>query len=137
MRLSSARARGALAAIARTFGERIRIEPRVPGEFSEAAPDPNRPPADAIAVVTLTSTTAGFDGSRQGRSTETMTRYTKRRAQAWLTPDSYGGLSFAPRPGDYVTLLSRPDEPRFEIARDPQVSDRGDCSLHLVMDGNQ
>lgn len=137
MRFNNPVARTAFAAVARTFGEAVRIEPRIEGTYSDDSPDPNRPLKDLSAVVSLTPMTGSLDGSRQGSKINTTTRFTQRTATIWVTPDAYASIGYDIRVGDRVILKERRNEPPYRVGRDAEISDRGDISINLVVDGDR
>ena len=137
MRFNNPLARTAFAAVARNFGEAVRIEPRINGTYSDDSPDPSRPLKDLRAVVSLTPMTGSLDGSRQGSKINTTTRFTQRTTTIWVTPDAYASIGYDIRVGDRVILKERRNEPPYRVGRDAEISDRGDISINLVVDGDR
>lgn len=137
MRLNSSKAAMAFKAIARTFGEVVRIEPLIEAEYTEPKADPNRPVMEITAVVALTPVTDSFDGSRHGNKINTGSRLSQRSATIWITPSAYASLGYALLVGDAVKLIGRQCDEHYLVARDPVISDRGDISVYLTTDGNQ
>lgn len=132
MRLGNRAAATAFEAVARTFGEAIRIEPMVASEYATAVPDPGRPVKEARATVTLTPSVDNFDGARQGTKLTTQTRFAQREARIWFAPDAYAAIGYVLRVGDRIVLIDRDGTPVYRVSRDPVSSDRGDVSVNLV-----
>lgn len=136
MRFNHPAAATAFRAVARTFGEAVRIVPLRESEYAEALPDPARAPVDARAVVSLTPAMKDFDGARTGSGkASTMTRLSVRRANLWFSAEAYAALGYPLRAGDRILLTERPGEPAFTVSRVPVASDRGDVSVNLVQEG--
>jgi hypothetical protein len=123
----------AFRAVAKVFGEAVRVEPMLPaGELKPAAPDPNRAQVTTRGVIALSPTVSDFEGVRQGRSIDTSARVAERRASVWFDLSDYAAIGYALKPGDRVVLVTRPGAPAYVVARDPVSSDRGDIHVHLV-----
>lgn len=129
MRLGSALAGRAFAAIERAFGERVRIQPMEVGEYADASPDGERGTKDTTAVVAFTPSTSGPDGL--GGSN---TRLGLRRGVIWLTPAAIKSLCYTIKVGDHAILRDRPGCPRYQITSPPTPSDRGDFAVDIVLE---
>lgn len=132
MRFNHAAAATAFRAVARAFGEAVRIEPIVSSEYADPIPDAERAPVDARATVSLSPTVKTFDGQRQGTKINTMTRFAERTASIWFPPADYAAIGYALRAGDKVILVERAGAPAYSVARDPVSTDRGDVYVYLV-----
>jgi hypothetical protein len=137
VRLGSKEAATAFEAVARAFGEKVRVEPMLSSEYSVGAPDPDRAQKEVRAIVSLSPSTEGFSGARQGsRSISTMTRLASRVARIWLKPEDYAAIGYELRAGDRIVFIERPAEPPHSVAREPVASERGDVVVHLVVEGS-
>lgn len=134
MRSRSSIAATAFAAVARTFGEPIRIEPLLQSEYAEASPDPDRAVVTTSAVVALTPAVDGIEGRRRGGDLQGTTTLALRKAMIWFPPAVYEGLGYALRPGDRIVLSDRPGQPRYLVEREPASSDRDDVAVYLVLE---
>lgn len=128
MRLNHPSAAIAFRAIARAFGETVRIEPMVSSEYAEAVVDTSRPVTTVRAAVALSPSVSSLDGIR-GTSTLGL-----REARIWITPSDYVGIGYELRSGDRVILVERPSEPAYIVTRAPESSDRGDVTAYLVIE---
>lgn len=136
MRLGGTIAATAFEAVARTFGESVRIEPLVSSEYAAAAADPDRAIATVRATVALSPATDGLEGRRRGSEMQGFTRLALRDARIWFSPADYAGIGYGLRSGDRVVLVERPGEPPYLVAREPVASDRGDVSVDLTLEGS-
>lgn len=138
MRFNHPAAAAAFRAVARTFGEAIRVIPLQASEYTEAMPDASRAPVDTRAVVALSPMTEPFDGARSGPGkVNTMMRLAVRRASVWFPADVYGSIGYALRIGDKIVMTDRPGRPTYTVSREPISSDRGDVAINLVQEGEE
>lgn len=137
MRFNSRIAATAFRAVARAFGEPVRIIPIVADEYRDAMLDPERPAVTTRATVSLTPVVEDFDGARQGAGVATNTRFAMREASIWFPPHVYAAIGYGLRYGDRVTFPERPGEPPYSVAREPVFSDRGDVFVELVQEGRK
>lgn len=132
MRFNHHLAATAFRAVARTFGERIRVVPLLSSEYAAGVADPDRAQVNTRATVALTPKVDGFDGVRQGRNIDTSTRFAERNASIWFPPAVYAAIGYGLRTGDRIVLVERAGSPAYSVARDPVSSDRGDVMVYLV-----
>lgn len=135
MRFNHPAAAAAFKAVARTFGEGVRIVPLMASEYTVAEPDALRAPANTRATIALTPAVQPMDGARGGSQIGTSTRIAGQRATAWFPPDVYAGIGYELRHGDRIIFTERPGRPAYTVSREPVRSDRGDVTVYLVQEG--
>jgi hypothetical protein len=93
------------------FAETIRLVPRRPGGYTDAAPDPDRAERELLAIITETPQRKRTVQNEVGRDFD----------RAIVMADTIASIDAVrlggewPKVGDRVTLLDRPDQPAFEI----------------------
>jgi len=137
MRFNHPAAATAFRAVARIFGEVVRIEPLVASEYAVAVADNDRPAVAVRATVALSPTVDGLEGARRGGEFQGMTRLAQREARIWITPNDYAAIGYDLRVSDRVILVDRAGAPSYRISRRPEISDRGDVMVHLVAEADQ
>lgn len=133
MRLGSALAGRAFAAVERTFGERVRIQPMEIGGYTISPPDADRPIKETRAVVAFTPSTSRPKGMG-GRDDGSGMRLGLRRGVIWLRPEAIEALCYTIKIGDAVLLIDRPGCPRYQVTSPPTPSDRGDYAVDIVLE---
>jgi hypothetical protein len=112
------------AAVDETMSERIRIEPKAPGQYLSGSADPNRAPMIVVGapdfdpVTLIAKDTGKYDGLRPAVSGEKLhVSFDEARFPTWK-----------PRKGDALVFIDRPNQPTVSVTRvDPDGFGRFVC----------
>lgn len=111
--LDSVRRRNiASAATDGAFGERTLIKPQKAGEIFASAPDPNRPPYEAVGIYKEATRLARASGEGSRTAENVDNRMSIHGLSYQLS--ALGG-NLPPIKGDHIALLDRDDHPEFRV----------------------
>lgn len=114
-------------AIDQTFGEGIRIEPMLSGDYAKA-PDPERPARSCRATI---SRAPGAKATNFPSTNRKSSDLAVSPTEAWIDRAAYAALGYPIRRGDFIVLTEAAGSPRFEVAA-AHRGDYGDVTLPLI-----
>lgn len=123
----------AQAAVDFSFGEPVRIEPQLAGEYSASQPDQSRPPATVTGNVSTAVDDTALKGAMRGGEQIGGTRVAISPTEVWLSDQAFSEVGYEIRPGDMVVLSGRYGLPRYVVVRvfEPGIGGR---TLYLAGD---
>lgn len=101
----------------RIFGEPVRIEPMVRGQYTGSVPDPAREPVVATGIVSERAEAATLDGDVPGNN-RFRGKIDQRPMRVSFDRSAFAGRSTWPRQGDRIVRLGLTGEPAYEAERD-------------------
>jgi|GEM_PF-1599049 len=115
------------AVVDETFGEGIRIEPMLSGNYS-TGPDPSRPVRTTRATISRAPSVVSINYPATNR---TSADAAMAPVEVWLDRAAYGALGYTLRKGDNIVFTDETGEPRFSVAA-VHNSDHSDIRVPLV-----
>lgn len=121
------------AVIGATFGEPIRVTPRVKATNKPPQPDPSRAVRTVRGTFTRAPAVDRLQGVRTGTQLQGMSRVAGAETAVWLEAAQLALLGYMPAAGDLVTLTGRAGAPSYAVATAPP-DDLGGVTLTLTLE---